>query len=564
MKSLTRKILALLLVGALLLGPLAGCAFLGGGDPSYLPQGVQGPGEGGVEPLPVDISIPCDGRISISFVLDDALNPYTSTSRDNLAVAGLLYEGLYALGENFTAIPMLAEGVTTLDGRRYTVTLRQGVTFHNGEGLTVEDLIYSLNRARNSPPFSGRLSIVSGYERRLDAQGLALDYELDILLNRTHGNIPLLLTFPIIPQGSFGQSAPPGTGPYRFMDEGGPARLVGFPEHRYSAYLPVDPIYLTEIITMEQMTAHFNSGLLDIAALDLSATGDPRLDATRELRHFETSLMDFIGFNLQRPETRRVEVRQAISLAIDRAYLTENIMRGNAVPASLPFHPTLFYYNELPTEELEFDPLFARWVLAGEASLTGPIHTFPAEEENPTEPRDPEASPGEDTEEGGGPMPHLTLLVASGNTNRLETAAYIAASIAELGYQVTVDDRPFPEFMQMLEAGSFDLFYGQIRLQPDFDLTELLFGSLAFGGWGNLIDHRLHDDFLASSPSDRGLRAATLSQAMITEAPFAVIGFRHLTVATQRGVVIGMQPTQENIYHNVWEWIVNLSSNASP
>ena len=553
-KRFARKVLALL-VGALLFGALAGCAVLGGGDPGALPG--TGPGGGSAEPIPVDVGIPSDGRLSISFVLEDNINPYTSTSRDNLAVAGLIYEGLYALGENFTAVPTLAEGLTTLDGRRYTLEIRQGVTFHDGTAFTVEDVIYSLNRARNSALFVGRLGIVSGYERRLDFEGEPLDYEMDILLNRVHGNIAVLLTFPILPQGSSREVAPPGTGPYRFTEAGGPPRLVAFREHRYGSYLPVDTIYLTEIITMEQMTAHFNSGFLDIVALELTATGEPRLAPTRELRHYEASLMDYVGFNLRRPETGRAEVRQAISLAINRAYIAENIMRGNAVAAPLPFHPALFYYDELPTALLDFDLPFARRVLAGEVSIDGFL----------TRPPDPGAENQPENEEPGdtdGPPPvQLTLLVASGNTTRMEVAVYIAASIAELGYQVIIDDRPYAQFMQALAAGNFDIFYGQVRLQPDFDLVELLYGNLAFGGTETLVDPRLLVDFLASGPSDRGLRAYTLSRSILTEVPFTVVGFRHLTVATQRGVVIGMQPTQENIYHNVWEWIVNITSDAS-
>jgi len=564
MRRISKKFLALLLEVALMTDFFAGCDIMG-------PVGGPDPGEvpgAGQTPIPIDLSVPCDGILSISFVPEDALNPFTSRSRDNVAVAGLIYEGLYALGENFTAVPVLALGVTTLDGRRYTLEIQSGITFHNGERLTVEDVIYSLNRARNSTLFGGRLSIVSGYDRRYDAQGERLDYEMDIVLSRTHGNIPMLLTFPIIQRGSFGQVAPPGTGPFQFTDEYGPPRLIGFPGHWDERPLPIDTIYLAEIITIEQMTAHFNSGFLDIAALELTATGEPLLAATRELRHFEASLLDYVGFNTdRRRETGRVEVRQAISYAINRVYITEDIMRGPAVASTLPFHPSLFYYDELPSEVVGFDLAFARRILAGDATLDGFGAEEPEDEPSPdpaTPPpldidADEGAGEGDETDEASSPR-QLSFLVASGNTNRMEVAVYIAASIAELGFQVVIDDRPYNEFIQALNAGDFDLYYGQVRLQADFDLSELLFGNLAFGGTGNLIPSRLHDDFLASGQSDRGERAARLSRAILTEVPFTVIGFRHLTVATQRGVVIGMQPTQENLYNNVWEWIVNLPS----
>ncbi|MCL2588982.1 MAG: ABC transporter substrate-binding protein [Oscillospiraceae bacterium] len=561
MNRITKKFLALLLAVALLGSGLVGCGVLGDGQPPAIPTSGEEPDEGS-EFTPLDLGIPCDGRLSIAFQAEDNLNPYTARSRDNISVAGLIYEGLYALGENFTAVPVLAQGLTTLDGRRYTLEIRNDIRFHDGAGLTIEDVIYSLNRARNSTLFGGRLDIISGYERRYDAQGERLEYEMDIVLTRVHGNIPVLLTFPIIQRGSFGQSVPPGTGPYSFTDTGGSARLISFPGHRYAQDLPKDTIYLAEIVTMEQLSAHFNAGRLDILALELTATGEPSLAATREMRHFEATLMDYIGFNLQRPETSRPEVRQAISAAINRAYVTDNIMRGNAVASPLPIHPSVFYYDHVLAAEFSFDLPRARQILAREITVDMPA--MPAEDGDDIEETPPGVPPSEEYPDGeyeepdDAPPTRLTLLVAGGNTNRMEVAVYIAASLSELGYQVIIDDRPYNEFLQALEAGEFDLFYGQVRLQPDFDLSELLFGSLAFGGTQNRIDHRLLDDFLASGQSDRAERASVLNRAILTDAPFAVIGFRHLSVATQRGVVIGMQPTQENLYNNVWEWIVNI------
>jgi len=342
-------------------------------------------------------------------------------------------------------------------------------------------------------------------------------------------------------------------------------RLVGYAGHRYYQDLPIDTIYLREIATMEQLTANFNSGYLDIAALELTVA-EPLLAQTRELRHFEASLMDYVGFNLRRPETGRAEVRQAISYAINRTYITENIMRGNAVASPLPIHPVLFYYDHALSAEFSFDIDLARQLLAGEVTLDRPHPPPPnGEEADATEDEPPDVPPSEDADddedegENEAPPVQLTLLVADGNTNRMEVAVYIAASIAELGYQVIIDDRPYHEFIQALADGDFDLFYGQVRLQSDFDLSELLFGALAFGGSAS-IDSRLLDDFLASAQSDRGQRASAVSWAILREAPIAVIGFRHLSVATQRGVVVGMQPTQENLYHNVWEWMINLPS----
>src|SRR5258705_6630814 len=56
-----------------------------------------------------------------------------------------MYETLYTYDKNQNPIPMLAEGHTVGDnGRRYTITLRKGVRFHNGKEMTSADVVPSL------------------------------------------------------------------------------------------------------------------------------------------------------------------------------------------------------------------------------------------------------------------------------------------------------------------------------------------------------------------------------------------------------------------------------------
>src|SRR5215470_11283847 len=56
-----------------------------------------------------------------------------------------MYETLFTYDRNLNPIPMLAEGHTVGDGgRRYTITLRKGVRFHNGKEMTSADVVASL------------------------------------------------------------------------------------------------------------------------------------------------------------------------------------------------------------------------------------------------------------------------------------------------------------------------------------------------------------------------------------------------------------------------------------
>lgn len=76
-----------------------------------------------------------------------ALDPHVSTSAANNMITRHIFEGLMAPNESGQPVPMLAESVDVSDdGLTYTFNLRQGVTFHNGNPLTAEDVVASMER----------------------------------------------------------------------------------------------------------------------------------------------------------------------------------------------------------------------------------------------------------------------------------------------------------------------------------------------------------------------------------------------------------------------------------
>ena len=72
-----------------------------------------------------------------------------------------IFETLYTYDENYNVVPMLAESdETSEDGTVVTITLRQGVKFHNGKEMTAEDVYASLNRWFE---YGSRASQIKGY-----------------------------------------------------------------------------------------------------------------------------------------------------------------------------------------------------------------------------------------------------------------------------------------------------------------------------------------------------------------------------------------------------------------
>ena len=75
------------------------------------------------------------------------LDTHTTTATIAYQIAWHVFETLYTYDRQYMPIPMLAESHTVDDtGRRYTITLRKGVKFHDGKELTAADAASSLVR----------------------------------------------------------------------------------------------------------------------------------------------------------------------------------------------------------------------------------------------------------------------------------------------------------------------------------------------------------------------------------------------------------------------------------
>ncbi|MDR7418558.1 MAG: ABC transporter substrate-binding protein, partial [Armatimonadota bacterium] len=88
------------------------------------------------------------GTLTVALSADPpALDIHSTTAYLTEITAWHVFEPLFTYDKNFRIIPMLAEGFTVAGGgREYTITLRAGVKFHNGQEMTARDVVASLQR----------------------------------------------------------------------------------------------------------------------------------------------------------------------------------------------------------------------------------------------------------------------------------------------------------------------------------------------------------------------------------------------------------------------------------
>src|SRR5690606_1644951 len=137
----------------------------------------------------------------------------------------LVFDTLFALDENLEVQPQMAEGhEVSEDGLVYTITLREGLTFHDGSPVTAEDAVASLERWAERDGMAPKLmSGMEGFEvvdDRTFTLTLAEPYGLVLeSLGKISSNVPFIMPKRLAETPATGQIPEViGSGPFRFVE----------------------------------------------------------------------------------------------------------------------------------------------------------------------------------------------------------------------------------------------------------------------------------------------------------------------------------------------------------
>lgn len=452
-------------------------------------------------------------------------HPINGNNRINLMLSPLLYRGLFSVDGQFQAKEELCESYTVSeDGLVWTFYLAQA-SFSDGSSLTGADVAASLEQARKSARYSGRLKDVN---RVTPGEG-----SVTLTLSRANGALPLLLDIPIFKESEDPQR-PLGTGRYYLAGEGEKLCLAA----RDGTEAPVDPIPLRSISSGDDLVYAFDAQEVALVDADLTGTNSLGYSGRFETTDYPTSTLLYVGCNTRSGACRDVRVRQALLRAFDREGIARRLLDRHAVASPLPIHPWAECYDGELAESLRQD-----------LAVTGEILKLAGWEPD---------------EEGrlrqGRSALTLRLIVNQDNIYKVTVAEALAETLRELGCDVTLAKLPWEEFTVALSRGEFDLYLGETTLTADFDPEALLSGSLNYGGFTNRETDELLERYRGAEGTARVMAASELWTRVAEMAPVLPLCFKNGSLLTQWGRLSGMKPTQRDVFAGMEEWKVTERS----
>ena len=441
------------------------------------------------------------------------VHPYNCESLNNRCILSFIYEPLFVVhSDSFEVFPVLASAYDVSDdGLTTTVYLRQEACFTDGSSVTAADVVYSLTASRGSVYYGSRL-------RHVLSIAAADEKTITLTTDTAYECLPLLLDIPIIKDGSGNDEIPLGTGPYVMESD---TRLVKNANWWQDAapLVDFDEISLTLVEKTSEVRDNFEYENVNLVLTDPNSAAFAGFHNDYELWDAKTPILQYIGYNITSRVFSNYGLRSAITYAVDRERIATDIMGGFAQPAVLPASPQAPFYDVKLANTYSY-------------SLT----KFQQQLQNASvEDMDHDGTLDLYVSSLGYAVPVSgTMIVCSSSYQRVEAATEVVNTLNSLGFKLTLKTMELSEYRQALQTGNFDLYYGEIRMSNNFDLSPFFspYGSLCYGGLDDSVMLNLCNQALANNGNSYNLYKRLCERGYITP-----VLFKNLAVYTTRGSI---------------------------
>ena len=438
-----------------------------------------------------------------------------------------------------TEIPGLAESWTlSPDGKTYLFKLRRGVRFHTTpwfkptRDFNAEDVVFTFTRMLDlKHPFQQAYPSISpymsymGWDKAVEKVERVDDATVRIQLKMPDAAFlnSLSISFSSIHSAEYAaqllkekkpqqiKQLPVGTGPFIFKSyqKDSVLRLMRNPDYFRREVPLVENLVFAITPDSIVRAQRLRKNECDIGALASRAdlvelAKDPNIQLTRTAG----LNVGYLAFNTKKPPLDRLEVRQALELAIDRRAIVQTVYAGAGQPAA-GLMPAASWAHDASLKPNPYDPARARELLkkAGLANLQLKLWAMPVQR--------------------------------AYNPNGQLMAQMIQADWAKIGVTAQIVSYEWGEYLKKVESGAHDVAMSGWYAGSDPASTAALLSCSAPGdtGWCD----KSYEALIAKArqTSDRAQRKALYAEAqrrVAEQVPLSAIAYGELVVPLRKNV----------------------------
>ena len=301
------------------------------------------------------------------------LDPHSQNEGPTHTLNHHIYETLVGRATDGTLTPRLATEweISEEDDTVWVFKIREGVMFHEGQELTAEDVVFSLDRARTPP--SGMAALHAAVDSVTAVDSTTVHVKMTgpsplyvqnltntFIMSKEWAEANDVETAPNFAAGEEAYSVrnANGTGPYRLVSRDPEVRTVlEVFEGHWDETPAVTEIIYTPISEAATRVAALLSGEVDLVQ-DVPVQDIVRLEQTPGVKvtrgpenrniffSYDMTSDELDSSNVDDNPFAKPEVREAMALAIDRDAIQQVVMRGESLPSAAPLPPFVNGWTE--------------------------------------------------------------------------------------------------------------------------------------------------------------------------------------------------------------------------
>ncbi len=287
--------------------------------------------------------------IGIPQDLEESLDPHKAVAAGTKEILFNIYEGLVKPDSDGNMVPAVASKFTMdSEGKTYTFTLRDGIRFHDGTPVTVEDIQYSIERCADT---SGEGTLLVPAFSNIESVEIVDEKTVNVHLVDADTEFISELTAAIIPKDNADPDGTAiGTGPYRFVSRSIQDNIVltRFEDY-WGAKANIKDINLKIIADGDMIVTNLKSGAIDMFCRLTTDQVNELAGSNFDVYEGTMNLVQALYLNNSVPPFQDVRVRQALCYAVDPQGILDLGFSGKGTIIGSSMFPAFgkYYMEEL-------------------------------------------------------------------------------------------------------------------------------------------------------------------------------------------------------------------------
>lgn len=455
-------------------------------------------------------AVPTEKVLTVGITTDpQVVNPLNDNNGTAFELSSIMFLPLMETNDQLEFVPALASEVTTEDNVVFTIKLQEGIKWADGEEVTADDVIFTLNLITNpavGSTVASYLNCIAGTESTgWMAEGVSVlegvakvdEYTLTVTCKEPVSTLSFLCDVAnrvrIVPehvlkdipaenvlQSEFALAPTVGNGAFVFKEyvSGQYVSMAANPNY-YKGAPKLSQLNFV-ILSSTQMATQLETGEIDMAYPGSVESGDyESLLALEHIRALDGDPVSVRNLIINNAKVDNVMARQAMNLAIDRALIVNQMMGGYANAQATIVTPASKYYNA-EANKVTYDVEEAKRLLV---------------------------------ESGWDASQTLVLNVANNSELNTRIATLVAQELEEVGFNIEISESDMATMMSGLFGRQFDMALMNITDDPlnlPFNFAAICQSS---SDWTGYHDERMEELLgIITSLADEETIAAAYSE----------------------------------------------------